>query len=141
MRRYVRQGGNDAVLVILMCGRAGQMAVHTPDVCYRGAGYEMAGTQSQQTLPGGARFWTARFRPATPTSPELAIHWAWSAEGRWQAPDSPRLTFAGQPYLYKLYVVREASAAPGADPVITGFLQELLPVLDEVLFSTGRRGP
>jgi hypothetical protein len=137
MRRYTRQGGKNAVLVILMCGRAGQMSVHTPDVCYRGAGYEMAGTQEQKTLPGGAQYWFARFRPATPTAPELAIGWAWSSDGRWQAPDAPRLTFGGQPYLYKLYVVREAAASPGADPVIAAFLQEVLPVFDDTLFPRG----
>src|SRR5580765_311066 len=43
MRHYVNSTTKDSVLVILMCGRAGKMAVHTPEVCYSGAGYELQG--------------------------------------------------------------------------------------------------
>src|SRR5262245_47984638 len=39
-RSYVDENRKTPVLVILMCGRAGRMAVHTPEVCYRGAGYD-----------------------------------------------------------------------------------------------------
>src|SRR4051812_26867673 len=37
MRRYTKDGVSGSVTVILMCGRAGHMSVHTPDICYRGA--------------------------------------------------------------------------------------------------------
>ena len=40
-RLYVHQRSKESVLVILMCGRPGKMAVHTPEVCYTGAGYEL----------------------------------------------------------------------------------------------------
>lgn len=42
-RSYVHTQKKTSLLVILMCGRAGRMAVHTPEVCYRGAGYELDG--------------------------------------------------------------------------------------------------
>src|SRR5437867_1668327 len=41
MRVYVHQKTKATVLAILMCGRAGKMAVHTPEVCYGGAGFEL----------------------------------------------------------------------------------------------------
>src|SRR5262245_45731930 len=47
MRRYTKPGFSGSISVILMCGRAGHMAVHTPDICYRGAGYEMVGEQTR----------------------------------------------------------------------------------------------
>ena len=42
-RCYVNPKKKGTFFVILMCGRSGRMAVHTPEVCYRGAGYEMGG--------------------------------------------------------------------------------------------------
>jgi hypothetical protein len=131
VRRYTREGVAGSVTVILMCGRAGHMAVHTPDVCYRGAGYEMAAEPVRQNLKAG-EFWTARFSlPGRTVIPGLRIFWSWSADGRWQAPSSPRWAFGGEPFLYKLYVVRDAAD----ESVLNEFLGELLPVLEQSLFS------
>src|SRR4051794_39829223 len=41
VRNYVNRRDGSRVQAILMCGRPGRMSVHTPEVCYRGAGYEM----------------------------------------------------------------------------------------------------
>src|SRR5437870_1212645 len=38
MRRYVHQRTGAALTVLLVCGRPGPTCVHSPDVCYRGAG-------------------------------------------------------------------------------------------------------
>src|SRR4051794_23502366 len=43
-RTYTNERTGESVLVILMCGRAGRMSVHTPEVCYRGAGFDLADT-------------------------------------------------------------------------------------------------
>src|SRR5581483_5422738 len=66
MRTYTHRRQPLSVLVILMCGRAGRMSVHTPEVCYQGAGFQMLGTPRATKIawaddeePG--RFWTARF--------------------------------------------------------------------------------
>jgi hypothetical protein len=122
----------------LMCGRAGHMAVHTPDICYRGAGYEMVGepVKRQITLPSGAaQFWNARFRPADGgVDQDLSLWWAWNADGLWLAPSSPRLAFAGRPFLYKLYLVYGAPNTPAQDSVGPAFLQELVPALQGALF-------
>src|SRR5262249_32960731 len=98
-RSYVDERRKTPVPVILMCGRAGRMAVHTPEVCYRGAGYEMGG--AAQTFAaksaGGDKFgdfWTARFTKQSPAklagnSADLRLYWAWNAQGAWQAPANP----------------------------------------------------
>jgi hypothetical protein len=35
------------------------------------------------------------------------VFYGWSANGAWEASDHPRLAFASNPVLFKLYVIRE----------------------------------
>jgi hypothetical protein len=142
VRYFTHRGTGEVVTVILLCGRPGPMSVHRPEHCYRCAGYEMVQDAEHCTVgcpPGGppAAFWTARFQKEEAGGQvQLRIFWSWSAAaGPWQAPDSPRLTFAPLPALYKLYVVRETG--PGQerardDPCI-GFLRQLIPELTRAL--------
>ena len=134
VRHYVNQKTKDAVLVILMCGRSGKMAVHTPEVCYSGAGYELHEQPSACPINGDASFWTAKF---TKKTSHLRLYWAWNATGAWEASTGPRWQFRGEPFLYKLYVSRDiseqASAAPEAD-VTAAFLREFVPALKQTLF-------
>jgi hypothetical protein len=139
---YVNQRTHESVLVILMCGRAGRMAVHTPEVCYCGAGYELPGEATAcefKSAPGqeSARFFTAQFTKKAATPTNLRLYWAWNAQGQWEAAPSPRWQFRGAPFLYKLYVSRTLhDPAPGqaaADPT-TDFLRQFVPVLNRTLF-------
>jgi hypothetical protein len=140
-RLYVNEQGQ-AIAVTLLCGRFGPLSVHTPDVCYGGAGYEMLGApvRRQVRLAGGgtAEVWTARFhKPAAPAEAPLRICWAWSAGTGWQAPSSPRWTFRMRPVLSKLYVARELTRLDEpleGDPCFV-FLAQWLPELDKVLFG------
>ena len=140
MRRYTKEDAPGPITVILMCGRPGHMSVHTPDICYRGAGYEMVGEPTQENIAFGnegssATFWAARFRqPTRAAGAELRIYWTWSCDGSWQAPASPRFAFRGASYLYKLYIVHETPAGAGRDGSTPGFLRQLLPTLDKSLF-------
>jgi hypothetical protein len=142
MRRYTHGGRGDVVTVLLMSGRAGPLSVHTPEACYRGAGFQLLGDRHKyrQLLEGKppAEFWTARFRKASPTGPlQLRIFWSWKATGPWSAPQVPRLSFARVPVLYKLYVVRETATASDLleeDPCMD-LMRKLLPEMDERLTS------
>ena len=140
MRSYTKDDAPGPITVILMCGRPGHMSVHTPDICYRGAGYETVGEPAQTNIALGndgasAAFWTARFRqPTRAGGTELRIYWTWSCDGSWQAPASPRFAFRGASYLYKLYIVRETAADEGRDELTPGFVRQLLPTLDRALF-------
>src|SRR6185312_15218812 len=112
---FVNRRKGLAINVLLVCGSPGPVSVHTPDICYQGAGYTLSSGPDPFALKGaGAEdigLHTATFhkeRAAVPS--ELRIFWAWNAAGHWQAPSNPRWTFARSPALYKLYVVRETGA-------------------------------
>jgi hypothetical protein len=137
MRTYTHTRSKVSLLVILMCGRTGRMSVHTPEVCYRGAGYEVVENASLAKMQDDLEtrentFWTTKFRKEGGLGTNLRLYWAWNAQGSWQAPTNPRLDFRGEPFLYKLYVSYELT---GSDPPwAKEFLQELLPVLQKTLF-------
>ncbi len=127
-------------LVILMVGRSGRMAVHTPEVCYSGAGFDIAGSPALYAArtSGGAElgaFWSANFLKPSIVNAELQLSWSWSDGSLWKAPTNPRTTFAGQPALYKLYISQYVSGL-GSDAGTKNrdeFLRVFLPALNEAL--------
>jgi hypothetical protein len=137
LRRFTNTRTDETVNILLLCGPTRYMAIHRPEDCYRGAGYEMAAPASPLTINDGSDvFWTARFRkPDAVGSPQLRIYWSWFADGRWRAPESPRLAFAGTPVLYKLYAIRELSepAEQAARDSSAELLQLLVPELSHSL--------
>jgi hypothetical protein len=146
-RRYENLRSRHAVTVLLACGRPGPIAVHTPDICFEGAGYRRLAPPAPCRLAYGgddraAGFRTMRMRQAEAASPtELRIFWSWSAGGAWQAPDNPRVAFARRRALYKLYVLREYAGEevrPEDDPCAE-FLRALLPALDAALAEASAR--
>lgn len=136
-----------AVTVLLICGLPGDIASHPPTVCYPGAGYEIASLGRLVVRPGpssdGAVFRTAIARPPRPGGPgPIRICWAWNDGDGWRVPEDPRLAFAAEPALCKLYVIQRGRGV-GADPEggpCDAFLRELLPVLDRTVFD-GPDGP
>jgi hypothetical protein len=141
-RNYVHQRTKATVLVILMCGRAGKMAVHTPEICYRGAGFELteAPVSTVVKTPLGddlGQFWTGQFaKPQAKTS--LRLYWAWGAAGVWEASSNPRWQYRGDPYLYKLYVSHDRasrSSTTGPDAALE-FLRQFLPEVHGTLFAS-----
>jgi hypothetical protein len=139
-RQYFHRRKGTLLSVLLACGRAGPISVHTPEICYAGAGYARVGTPKSYE---GSAAWPFHFRVcdfqktnvATPTF--LRVFLSWGFQGEWSAPDNPRLAFAARPHLYKLYVVREmtkASEPIDQDPA-TQLIKELLPQLRKALFT------
>ena len=142
MRNYRHDKTGERITVILMCGPFGQMSVHTPDVCYRGAGYEMDGGQRKVVIRDGdteGHFWSGVFRKNNALSaPALHLYWSWSADGDWLTPSSPRFTFRGRPALYKLYVIQQETVMPESKATqneVQRFIGQLLPQLKKSLFS------
>src|SRR5436190_6801394 len=107
---YKNRRTNHAITVLLVCGRPGPIAVHTPEICYAASGYRPVAETVHQELDYGssepAQFWTAKFRKDGAASDSLRIYWSWCAQDRWEAPENPRLAFAAHKALYKLYVIR-----------------------------------
>lgn len=148
-RRYRHAVTGDCVSTLLVCGQAEPIATQTPDVCYRGKGYELMGQplrcpMGPVTMQPMAEFWTGRFRKSRAAVPEqMRVYWAWNATGKWEAVESPRRAFARLPVLYKLYVISETArlegeAPPQKDPC-REFMHLLLPELQKTLFEVPAR--
>lgn len=137
MRTY-RNSRGEQVQVLIVCGRPGPISVHTPEICYVGAGYvqtsEAARTPVNMTTSGRpSDFWALDFQKPGPAGPDrLRIYYTWGVGPSWIAADSPRIEFAGVPALYKMYLVRP-NPATGSDATLESFTQAFLPVLNQAL--------
>jgi hypothetical protein len=144
-RVYANPKKGVRVTVLMLGGPTGPIGAHTPDVCYAGSGYEMAGRSQKKalSLPGGAgaTYWTARFEKKGAFEPPLRVGWMWGTDGDWVAASDPRTEFALRGALYKLYVqYSEAPArpAPGAAPdPLEVFLADFLPEVKKALAPPG----
>jgi hypothetical protein len=147
-RRYKNDKTREVVSVLLVCGRGGPISVHTPDVCYAGAGYQQVSAQARKEVTdadGKHAFWAARFAsPGGLSKNQLDVYWAWSDDGRaWDAPENPRMAHARSPALYKLYVVREfmpSAQREVAEDACRAFLTRALPEIRERLTAQDRAG-
>jgi hypothetical protein len=150
-RVYMHRRTGAEVNVLILCGPAGPLGSHTPDICYAGRGYTQVGRGVRKTLalPGGgvATYWSARFEKDGPGETPLEVCWAWGTDGDWSASANPRGEFAFRSVLYKLYVTRRATDPadqPPADPVaefLTAFLPETKQALAPHPGSPGRTTP
>ena len=143
VRHYRDRRTGRSVSVLLVCGRPGPIAVHSPEVCYGGSGYTTIGSRKRVSLGNGASahdaFWAIELeKPAAVEPDRLRILYGWSADGQWNATDRPRYEFAGSDVLFKLYVIRhrEGGADDAANDVPEQqFLEQFLPVLRETVFA------
>lgn len=141
-RRYVNRKSGAAVNVLVVLGRPGPISVHTPDVCFRGAGYEqLAASQSYNDNVAGigpCGFSVTSFAiPASNLPETLRVFWSWSTDGRWTAPENPRFEFAGKPFLLKLYATRSVHAQDDdlKEDESLVLLKEFLPALKRAVFD------
>jgi hypothetical protein len=143
MRQYVHRRTGETISVLIVCGRPGPIAVHSPEVCYGGAGYEQVAAKQPHSvradaLPEPADFWSATFQKTGAARPDqMRILWSWNATGKWTAAENPRFQFARHPALYKLYVTRRLAGADEPldnDPAVE-FLRLFLPQAQQALFG------
>jgi hypothetical protein len=143
LRQYVHRRTGASLQVLLVCGRPGPISVHTPEVCYGGAGFAQAATRSRQlveddSLDKSVELWMAKFRKiGAPVPEQLRIFWSFAATGAWTAPGNPRLAFAREGALYKLYVVRQMPNLdePLAKDPSLEFLRLFMPEVNKCLFK------
>jgi hypothetical protein len=128
------------VSFLIVCGRGGPISVHTPDICYGGAGYRQLEKEQIRDVESGDgtshSFKVTRFvKPGAVVPTQLEIFWSWSRDGlNWQAPENPRLALARSRALYKMYVVREYMPNRGESvPSCESFLRQALPVIRQTL--------
>ena len=146
MRHYENRRTGRMTNVVLVCGRPGPVSVHTPEICYSGAGFQMVQSQpvSFSVNPDSrtAEFLTADFERQESFPPErLRVYWSWNATGIWSVPANPRLAFASRPLLYKLYLAIRVTEGleRSADKSATEFLQEFLPEIERTIFANQQK--
>jgi hypothetical protein len=138
-RRYASPTTGRTAVVTVISGIPGSVSTHTPDVCYPGSGYKTLHGPKRETveLPGGrkAECYVADFEKKTATRHDrVRVRWAWTTDGTWVAPDSPRWQFARQlaaaPVLYKVYIAtplpdapEDSTERPDDDPIWKAFVQ------------------
>jgi hypothetical protein len=144
LRQYQKGKDGDVVTVMLACGPPGPLSVHTPDICFDAAGFDVAGKVGQQGFAGPdpsqkAEFCRARFtKKDAAGGAHLQVFWSWHAHNAWQAPANPRWTFAGLPVVHKLYVTHQMARLEDDGKETTAcaeFMGLLLPELERTLFE------
>jgi hypothetical protein len=130
---YVHRTTGRSATALLLCGRPGPVATHTPDVCLPGAGFMQVGSRRLHDVPDttDAQFARLWFQKDAAVPMPISVYFGWNDGRRWSAPENPRVAFAGQPVLFKLYVAcaREPGADPDAADPAAELLQQLLPHL------------
>lgn len=147
-REYLNvKNRNEKIGYFLVCGKPRHVAIHTPDDCYRAAGFQMLGKPEVVTIDVGnerARFYTTVFRKEQGSEVDtMRIFWAWNDGSGWDAPTSPRLAYGVGPSLYKMYCI-----LPTADdrkvndqhPCVK-FIKSVLPEIDHSLFAKAIPSP
>jgi hypothetical protein len=129
-REYVNGKTNQRVNVLIIAGSPQAIGAHDPTVCYGGAGFKQYREESKVTVPAADgksdSVWLARFDTESVPALSLSVMWAWTADGRWAASDRPRIDYAREPMLYKIYASRKIGLreSESTDPSL-----ELLKVL------------
>lgn len=146
-RTYTNRANGQMVSVMILCGRHGPISVHPPTVCFTGSGWTANESPRQHDVqdnrPGTTdRFWTVDFvKMKLGVTQRLRTYWAWSDGSRWEAPEHPRLRYAGEPFLYKLYLTvlhaDDSNEHDAAAKTIEDFMEDFLPILDNALSPDG----
>jgi hypothetical protein len=67
----------------------------------------------------------------------IRTYWSWFGSGSWQVPTSPRVAFARQSRLFKMYVTQSTAGArrDSSDDACLKFIQSALPELQRAVQS------
>jgi hypothetical protein len=144
-REYMNRRNKEVVSVYLVSGTGRHVTIHTPDWCYRGAGYEMddaaiAYTMRVEGLGAQPEFRTATFTKTDETgrTDRLRIFWSFTDDGTWLGPSSPKPKYGTRDALYKVYFITKAALrqeTPEDSPALD-FARQFFPLVNEILFPT-----
>jgi hypothetical protein len=144
---YENRQTGEHVLFTLLLGPPGPMAVHTPEICY-GSIDHVPLAQRQRVVLDPPELensaWMVQFQDLHELQGNITrVYYAWSEGSKWDAVEEPRITFGGNPYLFKMQLLvrlPEESAAVAADPG-RAFLREFLPVFAHAAAPLRRTEP
>jgi hypothetical protein len=140
--RFQNRTNKDWIVdVHIVCGRMLDVFAHTPDRCYPSSGFEVVKSQVKTSVVLGpdstADLFTAAFlKSDRRISSTERVYWTFSSDGKWVAPDAPRLALAGQRALFKVYLINAADKRDqGVDNTPSAELAKvLLPQLTKIFF-------
>ena len=155
-RVYTNKNTNQQVSIWLIVGHFRQVSRHTPNFCYRAAGFEQVEKVGLfpfevKGLPTST-FRTAKFKGNVDGRDIFQrVFWAWwkpeplegeqAAEGlniAWSAPEDPRIDFGYCRALYKLYFTAPTSAdEQPEESVCIEFASEFLPIANQAIRASG----
>jgi hypothetical protein len=141
-RDYTSRRSGATVSVFLVSGTGRHVTIHTPDWCYRGAGYEIDATPNPYAIDVNGIEPRPEFRTATFTKQEatgtdrLRIFWSFSHDGVWEGPARPKPKYGRLPALYKVYFITKAAMRreTAEDSPTVEFAKEFFPAVNKILF-------
>lgn len=105
-RVYVNAETGEQVTVAIVLGPPGPIAVHTPEICYSSAAFEIVDSRREELFdaPDGPphSLWLTTFKSRDAGSQNLLVYYGWTTGDRWQASSAPRFEYGGQRKLYKI---------------------------------------
>jgi hypothetical protein len=151
-RTYTNSRTGEVVSMLIVCGRTGPVAAHTPQACYGLSGFDSPAPAREFSIAGAAEsdsdgaskgskssfMWIDFAKPGGLDDSALRIYFSWADASRsWRAVQDPRREFALSPILYKMYVVepgRHAAAPTLSDPA-PRFISQVIPQFEKAVFD------
>lgn len=142
-RIYRHRDTGEEVSLFLVCGTSRHITLHTPDLCYQGAGFSMEEEPGSYSLDlefaEPVEFATTRFLKEESTGVEqLRIFWSFSDDGQWLGPRWARTSLAGKDALYKIYLIAPITGRDNYEPQdspCVAFAKLAMPQLQNILFA------
>jgi hypothetical protein len=146
---FENRTSGEEIDVFVVAGTARNVTIHTPDWCYRGAGYEMENEKNEfimecPGLPQPPEFLTATFKKEEPSQiTRLRIFWTFSDDGSWHGPRQEKVTFAGRKSLAKVYLITRIPLQGDEleENATFSFVKDFMPVLNAALFENLDESP
>jgi len=135
-RAFQENNSSESYSILLLCGKPGPLAAHTPEICYANAEHSADANQRRWKPTPETEFTWQTFASKVEGQPNLEIAWAWCVDGDWNCPAVPRLAFGKEPFLYKLYIVRSCTRLDEPSAGMKKFVSDLIPTLQKTVFSS-----
>jgi len=140
-RTFRHRKSGAVVNMFLVCGTSRHITLHTPDLCYPAAGFEMDGEPASRSveagLPEPVEFASSHFYKEDEEGlHRLHVMWSFSSDGAWEGPRWARTALAGHSAIYKLYVIGPLAypQQDGDRSAVEAFAVQAMPVLQKALF-------
>ena len=144
---YVNEKTGDQVRVSFLIGPTGRLAVHTPDVCMVGGGYQIKNSAVREEFPKGDQksgdadtFWRASLVNGIAPDYQFVVYYALGTGKQWWAKENPRFELANFPFILKLQVETITTTDPERFNAAREFLKAILPEIAQVYAETDLEG-